>query len=182
MCGAWVAQLPVMPLLPLAAQLRLMNVCKQLGHGRDQGQHERRFDDTLCWRHCLAITIAEHPRNWQAVLGSNQPPNDDETAKARLSGTFQNSRVFVNQLLTSPNSPSNTGTKLSPVLGGLRHKWPTAPACFAQPKRLLKLHVGTFVTRIKVAQGGSLQARRFSQGGVQFCWRNSHEGSTRAMP
>jgi hypothetical protein len=57
-----------------------------------------------------------------------------------------------------------------------------ASASFALPKQLLALPAGTFVTRNKLAQGGSLQARRLSQGGVQFYWRYSHEGRTHHEP
>jgi integrase len=57
-----------------------------------------------------------------------------------------------------------------------------APASFALPKRLLALPVGTFVTLNKLEQGGSLQVRRLSQGGVQFYWRYSHEGRTHREP
>jgi integrase len=56
------------------------------------------------------------------------------------------------------------------------------PASFALPKQLLALPAGTFVTLNKLAQGGSLQARRLSQGGVQFYWRYSHEGRTHREP
>jgi integrase len=57
-----------------------------------------------------------------------------------------------------------------------------APASLALSKRLLALPVGSFVTLNKLEQGGSLQARRLSVGGVQFYWRYSHEGRTHREP
>jgi len=34
----------------------------------------------------------------------------------------------------------------------------------------------------KLASGGSLQARKLTDGSVQFCWRLSHEGHTHREP
>ena len=47
---------------------------------------------------------------------------------------------------------------------------------------LRSLDVGAFLTIEKLASGGSLQARKLTDGSVQFYWRFSHEGRTHREP
>ena len=47
---------------------------------------------------------------------------------------------------------------------------------------LRRLEVGAFLTIEKLASGGSLQARKLTDGSVQFYWRFSHEGRTHREP
>ncbi|MBL0089768.1 MAG: integrase [Ideonella sp.] len=55
----------------------------------------------------------------------------------------------------------------------------TAKTTERTPAEVIKsLEVGKFATLKKIDQGGTLQARRLSTGGVQFYWRFTHEGTT----
>jgi integrase len=49
-------------------------------------------------------------------------------------------------------------------------------------RSLRALDVGAFLTIEKLASGGSLQARKLTDGSVQFYWRFSHEGRTHREP